>query len=535
MDEKNSPQRQPDLEAQQHHPPAQTLEQAQSGALEDARKQEEGALAPLTELAVPRPAQNDEEQGRRREEYLLREEGGEEDEEGEEGEEGESEDVYEGGQELTSVLSEVAVPPPVQHDPSHLRPEWTALESAESRVSSVPSHHEVALAQGEKPLSALATQVYIVAYLVFFSILGALARLGMQALTVYPGTPVTMSVLWANVAGCFVMGFLSEDRNLFQQEWSVHGQASASNKPENGPSLSSPPTVHKDQSHAAHKAIKKTIPLYIGLTTGFCGSFTSFSTFILDVFLALSNDLPYPNPLHQAATPRNGGYSFMAVLAVILITVSLSMSALHFGAHLALFCDPYTPTLPFHFMRKILDRAIVVLAVGCWLGAIFLAIWPPDRHKGVGETWRGRAVFALVFAPLGCLTRFYVSLLLNARVPKFPLGTFVANMLGTAVLGMCFDLQHSTTKVLLGSPSAVGGGGGVVSIAQLTGCQVLRGVMDGFCGALTTVSTWVAEVSSLRLGHAYRYGTVSVGAALAVLVVVIGPVRWGGGFGEAVC
>lgn len=39
-------------------------------------------------------------------------------------------------------------------------------------------------------------------------------------------------------------------------------------------------------------AHKKTVPLYIGRTTGFCGSLTFLSTFIRDVFLALANDPP---------------------------------------------------------------------------------------------------------------------------------------------------------------------------------------------------------------------------------------------------
>jgi fluoride exporter len=155
--------------------------------------------------------------------------------------------------------------------------------------------------------------------------------------------------------------------------------------------------------------------------------------------------------------------------------------------HLAIFLEPYLPSLPYAFTRRVLDRLIVELAWGSWLGAVFLAIWPPDRLSGGQDAWRGRAVFALVFAPLGCLSRFYASLYLNKLTPSFPLGTFVVNIFGTAVLGMCYVLQHVPT-------------GGVV------GCHVLQGIEDGFCGCLTTVSTWASELSSLGKGHAYRYG-----------------------------
>jgi fluoride ion exporter CrcB/FEX len=311
------------------------------------------------------------------------------------------------------------------------------------------------------------------------------------------------------------MGFLTEDKNLFLEEWGEKLAQQDKNAP--------PDAVAVEARAKKHKAVKKTIPLYIGLTTGFCGCFTSFSSFIRDVFLALANALPDPSlPAGSAIASRNGGYSFMALVAVILLTVSLSISALVFGAHLALALTRFTPTVPFKFTRRILDRVIVILAWGCWLGAVFLAIWPPDRHDGP-DVWRGRAVFALVFAPLGCLLRFYVSLNLNSRIPTFPLGTFTVNILGTVIEGLCYDLQH------------VSGLGAVVP-AALTGCQVLQGVMDGFCGSATTISTWVSELTGLsRRRHAYVYGITSVAIALGFLVVIMGSLLWTRGFDEPVC
>lgn len=364
------------------------------------------------------------------------------------------------------------------------------------------------------PLSKHATHIYTVSYLIFFSLLGTLARLGLQALTFYTGAPVVTGVLWANVGGSLIMGFLSEDQNLFREEWGKKpAKESATDTVE----------VERKIKNKKHIAVKKTIPLYIGLTTGFCGCFTSFSSFMRDVFLALANALPDPSlPTGSHIASRNGGYSFMALVAVIILTVSLSLSALIFGAHLALALTRVTPTVPFAFTRRVLDRVVVVLAWGCWLGAVFLAIWPPDRHNGP-DVWRGRVVFALVFAPLGCLFRFYVSLHLNGRIPTFPLGTFVVNIFGTIIWGLCYDLQH------------VSGLGAVVP-AALTGCQVLQGVMDGFCGSATTVSTWVIELKGLaHRRHAYLYGSASVLVALGFLVVIMGSLLWTRGFAEPVC
>ncbi|KAK3375411.1 CrcB-like protein-domain-containing protein [Podospora didyma] len=373
----------------------------------------------------------------------------------------------------------------------------------------------------EIKVSRLATQIYTVSYLVLFSILGTLARLGLQTLTAsYPGTPVVFSSLWPNLAGSLVMGFLAEDRMLFSEDWSslvrddlIQGavqQRQQGNSPVGSCESSTQPDLAAAKK--AHSAMKKTIPLYIGLATGFCGSFTSFSSFMRDMFFALSNDLG------PSSSPRSGGYSFMAVVAVLLVTVSLSLSGLFIGAHLAIALEPFTPSLPYLFTCKVVDRLAVVLGWGCWVGAVVLCIWPPDRSRGDREeAWRGAATFALAFAPLGCLIRFYASVRLNARIASFPLGTFAVNVLGTAILGMAWDLAH------------IPSGGGVI------GCQVLQGIQDGFCGCLTTVSTWVVELAALRRRHAYGYGTASVSAGLALLVAIMGGLKWSEGIGELLC
>lgn len=441
---------------------------------------------------------------------------------------GGDDEPFENEEDLTELS---ALPPVVPHSRDRSSKSRSGKPSRQRRESHPASHGSSSSGRNPKPhikstadqqpdrASRFATQLYTISYLIFFAILGTLARLGVQWLTFYPGAPVVFSVLWANVGGSLVMGFLAEDRQLFSEEWGT---------PAFFPSRSDDEEMVKMMVEAktAHGKVKKTIPLYVGLATGFCGSFTSFSSFIRDVFLALSNGLPSPfnhpypsdatRPSYSSTVPHNGGYSFMSLLAVIIITVGLCLSAYTFGAHLALALDPITPTLPFRLTRRAFDRAIVPIAWLAWLGAIIMTIWPP------AETWRGQALFACVFAPLGCLTRFYASLKLNGLAPSFPLGTFAVNVFGTAVLGMAYDLQHVPLDT-----DAMGGG--------RVGCQVLEGVMDGFCGCLTTVSTWVAELRGLRLRHAYAYGVVSMLVGLGTLVVVMGSVKWTVEFGSTAC
>ncbi|KAL8651326.1 MAG: hypothetical protein Q9226_004757, partial [Calogaya cf. arnoldii] len=244
-------------------------------------------------------------------------------------------------------------------------------------------HHELSTPQEEIPLpssnnldsanrascarhrrlSRLATKFYIISYLIFFSILGTLARLGLQALTFYPGAPVITGVIWANVAGSFIMGFLAEDRKLFMMKDGAR-TPSASPIPLSHSQGNQEPAPAPKQVQAS---VKKTIPLYIGLSTGFCGSLTSFSSFIRDAFLALANALPIPvsHTLTTSSTTcpisntvhRSGGYSFMALLAVIITTVALSSSALVVGAQLAVAMERYTPSITANFARRFLDKA----------------------------------------------------------------------------------------------------------------------------------------------------------------------------------
>ncbi|RMZ16446.1 hypothetical protein D0860_01060 [Hortaea werneckii] len=442
-------------------------------------------------------------------------------------------------------LTEVdAPPPPAAELPSQQSPEGSRddaddadTESSGAQPPWVQRHPEEYLPKERPPpkIPRALTELYTISYLIFFSIFGTLARLGMQWLTFYPGAPIVTPVIWANFAGSLFMGFLAEDQGLFRDSWTTSTTKKRS-------SARSHPSDLERLSKAERAKVKKTIPLYIGLATGFCGSLTSFSSFARDFFLALSNDLPtpidHPNTLAAATPPsttstvnRNGGYSFESWTAVVITTLALSLGALIVGAHLALFAESLTPRIPKKFTRVFLDPFMVFLAAGCWLGAVFMAIWPPDRPGGPAsngpaasnETWRGQAIFAIVFAPVGCLLRYYASLKLNGLVAAFPLGTFAVNMLGTAVEGMCYDLQH----VGIGIMGRIGGG--------RVGCQVLQGIMDGFCGCLTTVSTWVAEINGLQRKHGWAYAFASVVGALCLMVVIMGSVRWSVGWSEPVC
>ena len=449
----------------------------------------------LTELAAPAPAPPEE---RRRSSFEANESAIKR-------EERSSSDVAH-----DQTLTEAAAPSPVeQHQQQQYRHESPKSKSDEETPSSdntngnskSPQKHN----QAGKVSSPAITELYTVSWLIFFSFWGTLARLGLEAITLYPNTPFSSRVLWPNVGGSFVLGALTEDRRLFREEWG---------RPD------------PDASWSTHGKVKKTIPLYIGLATGFCGCFTSFSSFIRDAFLALTNALESPaphSPYHTDVTvpSRSGGYSFLALMAIVIIQPAVSLSALKAGAHFALLLQPVTPVIPFRLTRKFLDPLGVVLAFVCWFGAIIISIFPPGNNGNSSYSihWRFRAAFPLVFAPAGCLLRFYLSKHMNALVPSFPLGTFAANIFGTIVLGMAWDLQHARS---IGASSHVS-------------CSVLQGIMEGFCGCLTTVSTWALELSSLRRRHAWIYGFSSVWVGIGFLVIIMGSMGWTVGFARPTC
>lgn len=368
---------------------------------------------------------------------------------------------------------------------------------------------------------AAAAEVYTVSYLVLFALLGTLARLALTALTSYPGAPVSFASVWPNFAGSFVFGLVAHDRVLPRGSGGPSATTAAEPSSSGDNSVSDTESTTRRQpgtgattTRPAPKKKEKS-PLYVGLTTGFCGSFTSFSSFIRDAFLALVNGLAPPG-LSSSNNGANGGHSFMAFLAVLLATISLSLAGLFSGAHLAQALGPPVKPAPFPAtfdrVRSVLDRAVLVLAWSSWLAVGVVAATITTTAPPVSDTWlRGQVLFALVFAPLGCLARFYLSTAFNGRLsPSFPFGTFVANVTGTAVLAVAWDLAHARL-------------GGMI------GCLVLQGVEDGFCGCLTTVSTWVAELAELarrRTPDAYVYGASSIVVALLLAIAIMGGLVW---------
>ncbi|KAI0771574.1 CrcB-like protein-domain-containing protein [Trametes elegans] len=289
----------------------------------------------------------------------------------------------------------------------------------------------------------------VLALLMPASIFGVLARLGLQAITTYDGRSI-FPLAWVQAAGCLVMGFALGMREPFGRFYG---------------------------------------PLYTAVTTGFCGSLTTFSGWQLDIFESWING---------TASHRDWFRNAIDGVGKTVFTLAIALSAVSFGAHLAKLVVPRVPTVP--PPSRQVRYAVSALSV-----LVYAAAYP--AYFRLPAAYRHEATAALLFSFPGTLSRYLLSVLLNPRLKLFPLGTFAANVLGTALLGTFQVLQSAQHPHPLGANA----------------CSVLKGLADGYCGCLTTVSTFAAEVDALDNRKSWIYVTLSWLVSQMLLAVILGP------------
>lgn len=108
----------------------------------------------------------------------------------------------------------------------------------------------------------------------------------------------------------------------------------------------------------------------------------------------------------------------------------------------------------------------------------------------VYPTWNF-LMYSAIFGVAGAYLRYRLSLY-NPTFKEFPIGTFTANIFGTYVLAVLTLLSKF-----------------VVSYSDHQTMAVIFGLAYGFCGNLTTISTFVNELNTLPRKAGYAYGLVS--------------------------
>eukprot|EP01103_Thecamoeba_quadrilineata_P005579 TRINITY_DN15357_c0_g1_i1.p1 TRINITY_DN15357_c0_g1~~TRINITY_DN15357_c0_g1_i1.p1 ORF type:complete len:281 (+),score=8.19 TRINITY_DN15357_c0_g1_i1:80-922(+) len=251
------------------------------------------------------------------------------------------------------------------------------------------------------------------------SIIGTLTRLGLDALESYQGAPV-FSLAYPQFIGCLIMG----------------------------------------ATIGCKKMVMRThVSFYSTITTGLCGSITTFSSWQLAIFQSF----------------LTGPYCILYAISIILITFAVGFSGFYLGNHLALLfdlisqrisSDPHTYSITntsYNLKVSLRDGVFIMCGLLSWISVIVITSLLSNERK---------ITLACVLAPIGTMLRWCLGIWFNHRLKNFPLGTFLANMIGTLVLAIVVLLKMGPVE-------------------SNFGCEWLQGVADGFCGSLLKLLTFI--------------------------------------------
>lgn len=168
---------------------------------------------------------------------------------------------------------------------------------------------------------------------------------------------------------------------------------------------------------------------------------------------------------------------------------------------------------PKHNRTPLLDVLTIVSGFLSYLIALLLYFLGPN-------SWRHRATFPILLSPPGAIIRFYLSRL-NTRhqfIDRFPIGTFISNMSAALLISGVFAAQRL-------SPA--------IKDAGL--CNGLYAIQQGFCGCLSTVSTFAVESRAIK---SWKWTWIYVGGSVVLghvfVLAIVGGVGWGEGY-QGVC
>ncbi|KAI8597753.1 CrcB-like protein-domain-containing protein [Dissophora ornata] len=337
------------------------------------------------------------------------------------------------------------------------------------------------------------------ALIIPFSILGLYIRLGLLYIETFAAQQV-FALAWPQFIGCLLMGLFVSTRPWIDQGFV------------------------RDEGRSKGHWIGCFV--YVALTSGLCGSITSFSSWSVGIFVELIN---------TSKAARHPMQNILSAFAELVVTLALSMTGLQLGTHLGQALLPPKPAVHPPSLQNnqthtafgdskekpssnavaippsppsrwtIFDAILIFVCVIIWMGMVMASIFMPKASQ---SSWQ-HVVLAACFSPPGAILRWYLSRF-NSKFKGFPIGTFAVNVGGSIILAVIICLQHT--------PSA-GGKSALI-------CQMLTALQDGFCGCLTTVSTFALELRTLPRKASYIYGIVSVVVAQLAMLVILGSFVW---------
>lgn len=329
---------------------------------------------------------------------------------------------------------------------------------------------------------------YLVTLLVIsFSVPGNLSRTSLQSLTNYNNSYINYSggtVVWVNFAACFVMSWCNNSVNFW--------------------------------SHILENSTKtnmKQLALHTGITSGFCGSFSTFSSSMIEIFFKTIDIVQKPLP--------NDGYRVMEFFSSSITSFALPFFGHVLGRQFALFFDtfivPYITKYLTYRNCRIFELICVIFGIGSLIANLVLTC-----TLSVNYFYKESYSFAILMGAFGALLRFKLSIY-NGRFFKswFPTGTLMANILGCLLIAILYllilGMINSNTSTLL--------------INNDVHQFILKGFASGFCGSLTTMSSFVNELYNLDhpfLQHIYFWATFV--PCFIIILLIDGSYAWVKGF-----
>lgn len=269
--------------------------------------------------------------------------------------------------------------------------------------------------------------------------------------------------------------------------------------------------------------------LMLGLSTGFCGSLTTLSSFL--------NEVPasWFRFQEQAKQEQSDSRSFLSLwsssetvtsvglflcyksLQVMLVGLSVSLFGYAIGKHTLLLFPSFFSSRCFQpslgtttsgqsllLLQYLVFASTLIPTIG---SAVYLLIDPNNDNLYFLEL-----CFSLLLAPIGALLRWKLSTLNSPVYSKrrIKLGTYLANFFGCCLIAV-FSVVRQPLVINDEETSKV----------ELMWHAILTGGIVGFSGSLTTVSTFVSELNRESVvSTKYIYGAVTLFSCYGVILVV---------------
>lgn len=327
---------------------------------------------------------------------------------------------------------------------------------------------------------------FLVSLLVIaFSVPGNLSRISLQKLTNYENSYINYSggtVVWVNFAACFIMSWCNHSNRF----WATILEGST-------------------------KTNMKQIALHTGITTGFCGSFSTMSSALIEIFFKTTDIVDKRLP--------NTGYRVTEFFATTLIAFASPLFGHILGSHFAVFFDATIVKRSNRYLTyqniRLIELITALIGILALIADLVLTC-----TLSINNWYKAEYSFSILVGSVAALLRFQLSSLNGTAFASwFPLGTLIANLAGCLLITISELLVHGYKfdKNLI--------------ISNKTHRMVLNGFSTGFSGSLTTMSTFINELYNFKnpqYQHIYFWATFI--PILSFALIIDGSYEWTKGF-----